>query len=147
MNYKMVQNMKRLASFLIFFQIAALMPVFAETDAATDPEKPTQIEIQQALTAAGFYKGKIDGVIGAQTRAAVRNFQEKNDLTVDGKIGPKTWEKLKPYLGTDETDQTSAAPASEETSEYSMTLEQENHEQPDPAASTTDSELKQKLVS
>jgi N-acetylmuramoyl-L-alanine amidase len=29
-----------------------------------------------------------------QTDEAVRNFQEENDLKVDGIVGPKTWDKL-----------------------------------------------------
>lgn len=35
-----------------------------------------------------------DGVFGAKTRTAVRNFQSKNGLTVDGIVGTKTWTKL-----------------------------------------------------
>ncbi len=35
-----------------------------------------------------------DGVFGKNTRTAVNSFQKKHGLTVDGKIGPKTWAKL-----------------------------------------------------
>ncbi|MBR6096348.1 MAG: spore cortex-lytic enzyme [Oscillospiraceae bacterium] len=47
-------------------------------------------EIQTKLQNWGYYSGAIDGVYGSQTEAAVRHFQEKNGLTVDGKAGPKT---------------------------------------------------------
>ena len=47
-------------------------------------------EIQTKLKNWGYYSGAIDGVYGSQTEAAVRHFQEKNGLTVDGKAGPKT---------------------------------------------------------
>jgi peptidoglycan hydrolase-like protein with peptidoglycan-binding domain len=39
--------------------------------------------------------GTVDGIFGDQTRAAAIRFQEKNGLTADGSIGPKTWPKLR----------------------------------------------------
>ncbi len=47
-------------------------------------------EIQTKLKNWGYYSGAIDGVYGSRTEAAVRHFQEKNGLSVDGKAGPKT---------------------------------------------------------
>ena len=46
--------------------------------------------IQQKLKNWGYYFGSVDGIFGAQTLTAVKNFQRKNGLTVDGKVGPKT---------------------------------------------------------
>lgn len=62
--------------------------------------KPTVEEIQKALKGANLYQGKIDGVLGAKTKKAVVDFQTRNSLKPDGKVGPKTWEKLKVYLNT-----------------------------------------------
>ncbi len=62
--------------------------------------KPTVEEIQKALKNADLYQGKIDGKIGAKTKKAIMDFQTQNNLKPDGKVGPKTWEKLKAYLNT-----------------------------------------------
>jgi len=59
---------------------------------------PTIQEIQSALKNAGLYAGAIDGKLGPKTKAAITNFQQQNGLTADGKVGSKTWEKLKTYL-------------------------------------------------
>lgn len=64
------------------------------------PYKPTNKDIQIALQNAGFYKGKIDGDIGPLTEKAIREFQAKHGLIVDGKVGPKTWAMLSKYLLT-----------------------------------------------
>lgn len=87
--------------------VSATVPVaVAETVAtATTPlqnamisEEPTNEGIQKALKNAGLYEGKIDGTIGPKSKKAIEDFQAKNDLIVDGKVGPKTWEKMKQYL-------------------------------------------------
>jgi lysozyme len=45
---------------------------------------------QGQLAKLGFYRGKIDGVDGPLSEAAVREFQAKSGLTVDGIVGPAT---------------------------------------------------------
>lgn len=61
-------------------------------------EKPSIQDIQQALSNANLYEGKIDGILGPNTRKAIEAFQSEKGLKVDGKVGPKTWQKLKEYL-------------------------------------------------
>ena len=51
-------------------------------------------EIQQKLADWGYYSGRVDGVYGSKTEAAVRWFQQKNGLTVDGKAGRQTLEAM-----------------------------------------------------
>ena len=50
----------------------------------------TVTEIQTRLKAWGYYDGAVDGVYGSRTEAAVRYFQRKNGLAVDGQVGSAT---------------------------------------------------------
>ena len=47
-------------------------------------------QIQTKLKRWGYYNGSIDGVYGSKTLNAVKYFQRKNGLTVDGIAGEKT---------------------------------------------------------
>ncbi len=50
--------------------------------------------VQIRLASLGYYTGKLDGKFGSGMQTAVRLFQARNGLTVDGKVGPRTLEKL-----------------------------------------------------
>lgn len=54
----------------------------------------TMKDVQTVLKSLGLYTGKIDGVAGSKTKAALKKFQKNNGLTVDGIVGPKTAQKL-----------------------------------------------------
>ncbi len=51
-------------------------------------------EVQQALLNLGYKAGKADGVFGKNTRDAVKLFQARNGMTVDGKVGQRTLDRL-----------------------------------------------------
>ena len=51
-------------------------------------------KLQTALNAQGYDCGAADGIFGAKTEAAVRNFQRDHSLTVDGIAGKATQEAL-----------------------------------------------------
>lgn len=51
-------------------------------------------EVQRRLKTWGYYKGSVDGVFGAGTKAAVVAFQKKNGLKADGVVGKATYKAL-----------------------------------------------------
>lgn len=51
-------------------------------------------DVQQALKDKGFDPGPVDGVNGPATKAAVKKFQDQQNLNEDGRIGPKTMDAL-----------------------------------------------------
>lgn len=65
-------------------------------DASTAPEftprdfELTTKDIQSMLSTRGYDVGKLDGVMGPRTEAAIKQFQKDRGLKVDGKVGPKT---------------------------------------------------------
>ena len=56
--------------------------------------------IQTKLKRWGYYKGNIDGIYGTQTLSAVKYFQRKNGLTVDGIAGPATLKAMGIYTSS-----------------------------------------------
>ncbi len=52
-------------------------------------------DVQRALAQAGFDPGPVDGRMGRKTKSAIKDFQRRNHLTVDGIVGERTWSYLK----------------------------------------------------
>jgi peptidoglycan hydrolase-like protein with peptidoglycan-binding domain len=52
------------------------------------------VSVQSELSRSGYYTGRIDGVIGAGGREAIRDSQAKQGLPVTGKIDPKLLDTL-----------------------------------------------------
>jgi peptidoglycan hydrolase-like protein with peptidoglycan-binding domain len=77
---------KILASSILAFSLSAI-PVMAQGHSRVR-------EVQQALKDKGFDPGSVDGVNGPATRAAIKKFQAQNNLTADGRLGPKTLDAL-----------------------------------------------------
>lgn len=71
--------------------------VSAEADAGVFIP-PSPQDIQTALKNAGYYEGKVDGIIGPKSKEAIMSFQKDNSLAADGKVGAKTWAKLGKFL-------------------------------------------------
>lgn len=89
----------------VFIILALIVSVYLfsyakeEQHTTTAPKVPTKTEdVENALMIVGYYRGSIDGKMGPLTKKAIRDFQRDNNLQVDGKVGPKTWDKLSQYL-------------------------------------------------
>lgn len=77
---------------LFFFNIGVIL-LAQEADAASYKRGSTGsvvTQIQQKLLNWGYYSGAVDGIYGSKTEEAVKYFQRKNGLTVDGKAGTQT---------------------------------------------------------
>lgn len=57
-------------------------------------------QIQTKLKRWGYYKGNVDGIYGSQTLEAVKYFQRKNGLSVDGIAGPSTLKAMGIYTSS-----------------------------------------------
>jgi peptidoglycan hydrolase-like protein with peptidoglycan-binding domain len=73
------------ASLLVALVAAAPAPAVVDSHTAG---------IQVALRAKGLYHGQIDGIRGPMTNRAVRTFQRRARLQVDGVAGPRTRARL-----------------------------------------------------
>lgn len=60
-------------------------------------------KLQQSLLAAGYKLPEYgaDGDFGSETKNAVLQFQKDQNITVDGIVGPETWEHLNKAISTD----------------------------------------------
>ena len=71
--------------------------MFTATGLVKDGELQLAV-VQKILKDSHFYTGKVDGMLGARTTKAIKDFQQANGLNPDGRIGPKTLSKLNDSL-------------------------------------------------
>ena len=85
---------KLCAALAVLFAVNVLFICLAQDADAVTYQKgstgSTVTTIQTKLSRWGYYSGKVDGIYGSKTVEAVKYFQRKNGLSVDGKCGPKT---------------------------------------------------------
>ena len=91
----MSYQQRRLCAALVILYVVNLCFILLAEDADAASYKrgstgSTVSEIQQKLLNWGYYSGEVDGIFGSRTEAAVRLFQQKNGLQVDGKVGTQT---------------------------------------------------------
>ncbi len=69
-------------------------------------------QIQTKLKRWGYYNGNVDGIFGSQTLEAVKYFQRKNGLTVDGIAGPATLKAMGIYNSSNSSSSSSSSNSS-----------------------------------
>ncbi len=80
-------------SFIVFFVIVILIFNSFYTSYALSKYGSRGEEVRKIQTKLknwGYYTGNVDGIFGTQTLNAVKKFQRKNGLVVDGIVGTKT---------------------------------------------------------
>jgi len=82
---------KRLA---LSITVAAGMVGFSASAMAANNSPSSVRSAQQQLQSAGYYHGPIDGVDGPMTHAAIRKYQQDNNLKVNGRLDNQTCNKL-----------------------------------------------------
>jgi N-acetylmuramoyl-L-alanine amidase len=92
-------NRKKLClALVVIFALNILVISLAQSAAAITYQRGSTgsavSTIQTKLKNWGYYFGAVDGIYGSGTEKAVRNFQSKNGLAVDGKVGPATQKAL-----------------------------------------------------
>jgi peptidoglycan hydrolase-like protein with peptidoglycan-binding domain len=65
------------------------------------------MEVQQKLQADNLYSGKIDGMMGPETRQALRQYQQQNGLPATARLDRQTLDRI---LGNGATGQGSSTP-------------------------------------
>lgn len=69
------------------------------TGTQTSELSPDMIrKVQQNLRQAGLYKGRVDGVWGPRTEAAVRDYQQQHNINASGQLDQQTLDAMN--LGT-----------------------------------------------
>ncbi len=90
----MSEKRKLILALAILFALNILVICLAQSTLAASYQRGstggTVKQIQTKLKNWGYYSGAVDGVYGSATEAAVKAFQRKNGLAVDGKAGPQT---------------------------------------------------------
>ena len=94
----MKDKKKLCIALVVLFALNILVICLAQTAGAVTYQRGSSgsvvKQIQTKLKNWGYYSGSVDGIYGSATESAVKSFQKKNGLTVDGKVGPQTQQAL-----------------------------------------------------
>lgn len=101
----MLKNKRKITIFCVIAMVAILITAIilffknksVETLSKYGSRGSEVTQIQTKLKRWGYYNGNIDGIYGTQTVNAVKYFQRKNGLSVDGIAGPATLKAMGIY--------------------------------------------------
>ena len=79
-------------------------------------------QIQTKLKNWGYYSGNVDGIYGSGTLSAVKKFQKKNGLKVDGIAGTKTLQAMGIYNSSSSSNSGSSGGRSSNVSSSNLNL-------------------------
>jgi peptidoglycan hydrolase-like protein with peptidoglycan-binding domain len=85
---------QRKNGFLFAIVVMAAVVVGAPASVLGQAEPVTLGDIQQLLADFGYDPGSLDGVMGPQTREAIRRFQQDQGLRADGRLDGATFDAL-----------------------------------------------------
>ena len=112
MKNKIKKNIKPIIILTILFAIFISYHIFIRNQEVQALSKygsrgQEVTRIQTKLKRWGYYSGNIDGIYGSQTLAAVKWFQSKNGLVVDGIAGTKTLQAMGIYSSSSSSSSSS----------------------------------------
>ena len=112
MKLKIKKNLKPIIIISILFAIFLSYNIFFRNEGVLALSKygsrgSEVTQIQTKLKRWGYYSGSVDGIYGSQTLAAVKYFQRKNGLTVDGIAGTKTLQAMGIYTSSNSSSSSS----------------------------------------
>lgn len=91
----------RIAALTLIMALSMVVGALPVSAALREGDRGSDVRtVQEKLKRWGYYSGEVDGIYGAQTASAVRAFQKKNGLTVDGIVGTATSQALGMTLST-----------------------------------------------
>ena len=113
----MLKNKKKLiilSVLVIIILVIALILIFSTDNEVEALSKygsrgDEVTQIQTKLKRWGYYNGNIDGIYGSQTLEAVKYFQRKNGLAVDGIAGPATLKAMGIYNSSNSSSSSSSS--------------------------------------
>lgn len=74
---------------------AKLLNLYPSATTVRSGARSSNVEyLQRKLLSKLYPITQLDGVFGSETERAVKEFQAENNLTQDGIVGPRTWEKI-----------------------------------------------------